>query len=181
MSDLTKEMGFRGDVARLLASNGKAVHLDNPNRKCAAEAIRQMIASAKESICIYCHRLANDIYDADDVVKALSCAYRRNPNLKVTLFLRACQPSYNRFYNILLLHKARVAKDMTDRIVSENNAEMKDIPDFFDVDNKSIRLEVSEEYRSATIYQNDAIVSERVAKYAKSLEKLVLKNMEAHA
>lgn len=174
MSDLTKEMGFRGDVARLLASDEKMIRLDNPNRECAAEAIWQMIDSAKNCIWIYCHRLANDIYDVNKVVAAMEAAYAKNPDMKVTLFVRDCQPCYNRFLDVLLKHNARIARNMTSRFAFCGNSKaLRQIPDFFDIDNNNIRMEVSEKRRAAVIHRNNDVVSAQIAKYEGMLENVV--------
>lgn len=174
MTDLTEQIGFAGDMARMIANKTAAPQvLDNTTRECAAEAIQQMLDQASKKVCVYCHCLANDIYDRNYVVCALQNAYKRNSNLDFTLFVRDEYPTYNRFLTLLLRNGAKIARDMTHKIsVAHIDSVQKQIPDFFAVDDQYIRVEVSEEDRSAKVHKNNQTINDRVNAYADYLMKV---------
>lgn len=164
MTDLRKQLGFAGDMARMIASNNSEQQsLDNSSRDCAAEAIRQMLNEAKSEVCIYCHSLADDIYDRDEIVDSLNNAYKRNEKLDVMIFIRDEYPMYNRFLLTLINRGAKIARNMTFRLaLSAEKEKGALIPDFFNVDDKYLRVEVSEQDRSANVYKNNNKILEKV-------------------
>lgn len=177
MSDLVKGLGFAGDMARMIADESyRPQMLDNRTRDCAAEAVRQMLEQATERVCIYCHCLANDIYDRDIVVKALQDAFERNASLEFTLFVRDEYPTFNRFLITLLRNRAKIARNMAQKIArqrqEQSDIEFCDIPDFFFVDDKYARVEVSEKDRTAKVYKNNESIKRKINKHVDYLLQL---------
>ena len=80
--------GYAGLVDYAISCGETSISLENKDRDHARELIRQLINNARESIVILCHRLARDVYGSREVTAALVNAYKNNPDLKCTVYLR---------------------------------------------------------------------------------------------
>lgn len=132
--------------------------LKNDSRKHALIVMRDFIASARDEIILLCHKLSKEIYDDDEVVKALDLAYSRNRNLKCIAMVREKLPDDSAFLSVLIRNGAGIYCGIgNNKTTSEHHSGVA-IQDAIVVDRRAARIETDAQKRHA-----DVIVCKRSA------------------
>lgn len=121
------------------------LHIDNDDREHALVVVKNLIASAKSEIILLCHKLSKEIYNNEEVIKALKAAYRHNPALKCIAMVRRAAPDDSSFLNILLQHGAGIYCEV------DKNEKAKKINDAIIIDRRAARLETDENESQADV------------------------------
>ncbi len=135
--------------------NGKSCVKENYDRFHAKTALQRYFFLAKEEIVLLCGKLSADVYENSLTMLALSWAYSRNENLKVTVYVRSNEIESLAFRSFLLSHGAGLYIGVEDSKQYPYVSDLvKSLPDFCLVDGTHVREEIDKDTRAAKLLIN---------------------------
>lgn len=119
----------------------------NAGPECTEIALEILLSITQFSLIIICHKLSSKIFGNVRVVNALRSALKRNPKLKLEVYIREDEPESSPFLTLLLLNRVNIKKAQ----ITDNDNEL----DVFISDKKSYRQETDQTKKTADIVLND--------------------------
>ena len=135
--------------------DGESCVKENYDRFHAKTALQRYFFLAKKEIVLLCGKLSADVYENSLTMLALSWAYSRNENLKVTVYVRSNEIESLAFRSFLLAHGAELYIGVEDSRRYPYVSELvKSLPDFCLVDGIHVREEIDKDTRAAKLLIN---------------------------